>query len=66
MADGTIEVRSEGAVRVLAFNRPEKKNSLTQAMYLALNAELKKAADDASVRVVLITGTDGVFTASPT
>ena len=63
MADGTIDVREHGAVRVLAFNRPEKKNSLTQAMYLALNAELKKAADDQSVRVVLLTGTDGVFTA---
>jgi len=63
MSDGTIEVRSESAVRVLAFARPEKKNALTQAMYIALNQALDDASADDGVRAVLLTGTNGVFTA---
>lgn len=62
MSDGSIQVRSEGAVRVLAFHRPDKKNALTNSMYIALNAALKSAASDDNVRVVLLTGAEGVFT----
>ena len=46
----------------LVLDRPEKKNALTRAMYAALAGALEDAATDASVRVVVISGRDGVFT----
>ena len=58
-----IEVRSDGAVRVVTLARPEKKNAFTFAMYDALARALAAADEDDGVRVVLVTGTPGVFTA---
>jgi len=58
-----ILARSEGAVRVLTIARPEKKNAFTSAMYTALTEALVAADADASVRVVLLEGQNGVFTA---
>jgi len=46
-----------------AVRRADKKNALTRAMYTALEAALDKAAADDSVRVLLILGAPGVFTA---
>ena len=58
-------VRSETARGVLrlALARPEKKNALTLAMYDALTAALAGAAAEPAVRVVLLHGEGGVFTA---
>ena len=50
-------------VTQLTFNRPEKKNAINKAMYIALNGALKDAADDFSVRAVVLTGAGGIFTA---
>lgn len=47
----------------ITFNRPEKKNAITAAMYAALADALEHADRDSAVRVVLITGTPGAFTA---
>jgi enoyl-CoA hydratase/carnithine racemase len=44
------------------MSRPEKKNALTHAMYGAMADALTGAAADASVRVILITGTGDAFT----
>ncbi len=63
MPEGTIHTRDDGAVRIISIERPEKKNALTAAMYVELNAALDAAAGDAKVRALLITGTQGVFTA---
>jgi len=52
----------DGAVASIRFNRPEKKNALTTAMYAAMTAALEEAAVDDSVRAVTIHGGD-VFTA---
>ena len=52
---------SEG-ILTLRFNRPDKKNALSLAMYTALVEELKKAEQDDAVRVVLLAGTEGCFT----
>jgi enoyl-CoA hydratase len=46
-ADGIAEIR---------FDRPEKLNALTLAMYDELGAAWARARDDAEVRVVLLTG----------
>ncbi len=52
-----------GPVTTLRFNRPEKRNALNVAAYEALVGALRRARDDDAVRVVLITGQAGVFTA---
>ncbi len=43
--------------------RPEKKNALTQDMYLAMAQALSAASADRTVRALLIHGQPGVFTA---
>ena len=57
-----ITAVTDGFVRTVTFNRPEKKNALTQAMYLRLTDELSAAADDPGVRVVVFTGTGDTYT----
>jgi enoyl-CoA hydratase/carnithine racemase len=58
-----IVASTEGRVRTVVINRPEKKNALTVSMYRRLADELANAAQDPAIRVVVITGVDGVFTA---
>lgn len=53
---------AEGVTRI-AMNRAEKKNALTQAMYATMANALERASADESVRVVLIHGSETVFTA---
>lgn len=43
-------------VAVIAFDRPEKLNALTLAMYQDLGAAFIRARDDSDVRVVILTG----------
>ncbi len=57
----TIE-RSEHVVSI-RWNRPDKKNALTQAMYAVAAQTLNEASADDTVRAVLISGTDDCFTA---
>ncbi len=58
-----VNVDKDGAVLVVAMNRPEKKNALTQAMYVAMIDAINSAQTDAGVRCILIKGTPGVFSA---
>lgn len=57
-----IVVETAGGVMTLRMNRPEKKNALTSAMYAQLADALGTAAGDSTVRVVVITGSNDVFT----
>jgi enoyl-CoA hydratase/carnithine racemase len=52
----------ENGILRLSFNRPERKNAITTAMYEALAQALDQANSDPAVRVVLLTGQPGVFT----
>lgn len=63
MSESQIVARTDGAVRILTISRPEKKNAFTFAMYDALATALAEADADPSVRVLVLTGTGGVFTA---
>jgi len=54
---------SEGGILTLTFNRPDKKNSITAAMYASLADALAGAASDSAVRVVVIQGQPHVFSA---
>ncbi len=58
-----ILVHTEAGVMTLTFNRVDKKNSLTQAMYGALADALEQAKADAAVRVVLLQGDATIFSA---
>jgi enoyl-CoA hydratase/carnithine racemase len=58
-----IETTRDGAVLMLRFNRPDKKNALLSTMYADAADALTTAANDAAVRVVIITGSADSFTA---
>lgn len=62
MTEDILQHHEEG-VLTLTFNRPDRKNAITVAMYAALADSLEQAADDASVRVVVIQGSMTAFTA---
>jgi enoyl-CoA hydratase/carnithine racemase len=49
-------------VLTITFNRPDKKNALTSAMYATLADALEAADTDPAVRVILFTGNGGAFT----
>ncbi|MDE2324016.1 MAG: enoyl-CoA hydratase/isomerase family protein, partial [Betaproteobacteria bacterium] len=58
-----ILAHPEQGVLTLTFNRVEKKNALTSAMYAALADHLERAAGDAHTRVLVIQGQESLFTA---
>lgn len=50
-------------VLTIEFNRPEKKNAITSAMYQSMADALKEAEGDVAVRAIIIQGKPEVFTA---
>jgi enoyl-CoA hydratase/carnithine racemase len=63
MQTPNIRIEREGAVLCVTFDRPEKKNALTGAMYLAATAALRQADLDPAIGAVLFAGSGGMFTA---
>ncbi len=59
MSDGTVDLRVEGGVASVTFNRPEARNAMTWAMYEQLQAICEQLRADASVRVVRFQGAGG-------
>lgn len=57
-----VAVEVAGPVMHVRWNRPEKKNACTGAMYQAFHDALARAEADPAIRVVLVAGTGGVFT----
>jgi enoyl-CoA hydratase/carnithine racemase len=58
-----VKTEISDGVLTLTLQRPEKKNALTAAMYIALSDALNKAKVDPSVRVILFQGDGDSFTA---
>ena len=58
-----ILIHTDGGVSTITFNRLDKKNALTEAMYSALAEAMQQAATDDAVRVLVIQGDASVFTA---
>ncbi|MBM3512340.1 MAG: enoyl-CoA hydratase [Alphaproteobacteria bacterium] len=58
-----IATSIDAAVLTLRFNRPDKKNAITGAMYAALAEALRAADSNPAVRVAVITGAGDAFTA---
>ncbi len=58
-----LQTHNEGMVRVLTLDRPEALNAFNGVLFDALTEGLLAAADDASVRVAILTGTGRAFSA---
>jgi len=58
-----IIVSDAGATRTITMRRPEKKNTLTQEMYLSMSGAIDSAQADPAIRCLILTGRSGVFTA---
>ena len=63
MSEQDILVHAEAGVTTITFNRVDKKNSFTEAMYGAMADALNAAAGDAGVRCVVFQGDATVFSA---
>jgi enoyl-CoA hydratase/carnithine racemase len=57
-----VLITQADSVLEVMFNRPEKKNALTAAMYGAVIDAFHRADEDPGVRVVLLSGTGDTFT----
>ena len=62
MGDNATLVR-EGRVATVTLNRPDRRNSLSDAMLTELAAAFAELRDDAETRVVVVTGAPPVFSA---
>ncbi|MGH8780923.1 enoyl-CoA hydratase [Paraburkholderia sp.] len=58
-----IQTEHINNVLTIAFNRPEKKNAITSAMYQTMADALVNAQSDKAVRAILIRGSIGIFSA---
>ena len=58
-----IIVERQGAAQIIRMNRGEKKNALTRAMYAAMAAALNASNDDPDIRINVILGVPGAFSA---
>jgi enoyl-CoA hydratase/carnithine racemase len=58
-----IIVEDADSTRTITMRRPEKKNTLTQEMYLAMSDAIDSAQSNPAIRCLILTGRSGVFTA---
>lgn len=58
-----ITTNKTDGIFTIEFNRPEKKNAITAAMYQTMADALKQAGADSDVRVILFCGKPEIFTA---
>jgi enoyl-CoA hydratase/carnithine racemase len=58
-----VETTTHGNVLLCRLNRPDKKNALTHDMYTAMGDALEALDADASLRVLIFTGSGDSFTA---
>ena len=57
--DGKVDLRRDGAVAHVVFDRPPARNAMTWAMYEQLGAACEQIAADSSVRVAVFRGAGG-------
>ncbi len=59
----SIEITFAEGVQILRLSRPEKRNALTQEMYRRLTDALEAGETDSTIRVRVILGSEGHFSA---
>jgi len=57
----TILLDTDGAVRVITLNRPQRRNAIDHAMRIELADAIAEAMADPAVRALVITGAGGAF-----
>lgn len=57
----TLKIEPDGALMIVRFNRPEKRNAINRQMHLELQAVCRQLADDFETRVVILTGEGAAF-----
>ena len=57
----SIRTETEGAIAVITLDRPRSGNSITERMAAELRDACRRASDDDGARVVVVTGSGGVF-----
>ena len=60
---GHIIVTDEESTRTIVMRRPEKKNALTDEMFLAMSEAIESAQSNPAIRCLILTGRSGVFSA---
>jgi len=60
---GHIIITDEDSTRTIVMRRPEKKNALSEEMFVALTEAVTSAQSNPDVRCLILTGRSGVFTA---
>ncbi len=60
---GHIIVTDEDHTRTITMRRPEKKNAITQDMFVALSEAINSAQGNDEIRCLILSGRSGVFTA---
>jgi enoyl-CoA hydratase/carnithine racemase len=61
MTEDLVQTGTEGAVRTITLNRPERKNALTGPLVVAMQSALDDAIADESVNSILIRGAGGAL-----
>ncbi|XP_066945818.1 enoyl-CoA delta isomerase 2-like isoform X2 [Macrobrachium rosenbergii] len=59
----TLSVTCEDGLRTITYNRPDKKNAISEKMFEEVVAALKEAADDPNTLITATTGAGNVYTA---
>jgi len=59
----SLRAERDGPILTLTINRPQRRNALDIATYLALAAQLRQATEDATLSAVILTGAGTHFTA---
>jgi enoyl-CoA hydratase len=60
---GSVELLREGALARLVLTAPQRKNALSVTMWRALGEQLHRLSQDASLRVIVLTGAGADFCA---
>lgn len=58
-----LDLRNEGAVATVQMNRPDARNQVDQALAGELRTAFRAIREDADIRLVILTGSGGVFSA---
>ena len=58
MTDKLIEMVLDGPIATLTLNRKEKRNALSEAMWQEIADQTNRAAQNASIKVLIVRGTD--------
>ncbi|HEX4879306.1 MAG TPA: enoyl-CoA hydratase [Limnobacter sp.] len=58
-----IQTQIDNGLMTITINRPDRKNSFTNAMYMAIGDAFRDATHSSAVKVVLVKGHEGCFSA---